>query len=1712
MTTSSNFSKGIITFLVLAFVSLVAAGFWQRVFQPVQSDYKTAEVATINFSQVNEKLDPVAFRERLDQILSLGSRFIGQEGMRAAAELVRQTFEKAGLEIQEHTIRSVAPVTEIRQLVRPDSPKEAESLVEIYPFMPNHLQPMTTGWEGVTGKLEVLNEETINSGKDFTNVIGVIDTRDGQFDSDYGFNWVRYARLGIKALILTHPDGMEQLPWDSVAQPIGGMVSSAPVNFVRLAAAPGIMDLVGEEVRLRVVTKWEEVENTTYFGVLKAPEEKGATEAVVFMAPYDAMSVLPDKAPGAIQAISLASMLQMVEALSANRSQLSRDMIFMAYGSSVIADDAVNHLARILQKNTLRAEENPLLRALGMETPEEENVRVAHLKTRIAQNEVMLERVESILEVLTKGKLLASIENAKKGLASLDGETRKFLEEQFEYVLNELTIELNEPVMEARVDYIRQGEPPIESAAFKRYFKAKQKYDATVTYAGYSPPNFIRDAPELLEEYNVRQRFLDRIKELAAYHLQVKNDYLQDIEVARLFNRYQNLVFLYNQIVPSRNVEALESLTWLNSFDIGSVESSAMHDLLRKQPAADAVNVVEPTRLTGTLDRQLEEAPRSVAGMVDRWGYATWFLFNLDRQETYREFASPVVEPFMLNVESYDDSLQTFGESMLSLAHGEVKIAPSTVQEWLYHTFSGQVMLSNVGASIVPNHPLQGAIVGNRSIEGQGLFGKPGYYMHPFVKTNPYGKYLLEFNSSDWAVRWYYYNTKRFEPLAASYDSDGFIQFIKDEGMEGQKLFRSTGLDMMSPSGRENVTIVAFRADPMAVFDLTNPQTLKSYASVRMVLAEGLTTPRKQVRFEAAGMSVTFLEPDQRYYVLFQSGAAGNELVEVTRAFMLGITEPEVFETDLDIDGPGYLTADHAVLNRVPVRTANSMVWLNGHRLALQNEFHMADEQTLDYHQKAEDYLADAVEPTNSLTEENSLARQAVTYATLNHPVIRQNVIEAVISIVWYLGLLVPFVFFFEKLVFGFPDVRKQLAAQAIIFLVVFGLLRILHPAFEMVRSSLMILLGFFIILISGGITFLFSGKFKENLEEIRKKQGKVEAAEVNKFGVLSSAFMLGLNNMHRRKVRTGLTCATLTLLTFVMISFTSTQNTLVKEDRPIGKGDYQGMLIRKDMYEQLSPEEVFSLRSEYGDRFNVAPRRYFVGELEPRSSTRYNPELRMVFNEEGLGARTLQLDSILQLSENEPLRNELEFLTEPVWFDEMDSSARPVPILMPSALSDQLGISPEQVESGDVEVLINGQPCLVIGIFETESLVTMQDLNGLDLRPFDIEGIPEATEGREIGSLLIPDDSPRIEPQNMIISPITSAFGRVPHGNLVWSSVAITMPEVSYKEAREVIDNLMERTGEPMYYGLDGVGYRGKRAREVTLGGLVDLIIPLVLAGLTVLNTMKGSVYERKDEIYVYNAVGISPRYVFFMFMAEAMVYAVVGSVLGYLVSQGVGRILTELGLTGGLNMTYASLSTIYASLTIMAAVFISTYFPARSAMEIAKPADEAGWKLPEPEEDVLQFDLPFNFDSHQRMAVLSFFDRYLLDHSEGGAGRFFSSTPVMGFVESDHGPVPQIEARIWLKPFDLAVSQRMQIQVPEDPETEQFKARIVFTRLTGTREAWTRLSKSYVGLIRRHFLHWRAVSAADREEMFHESRKRFEQDMNLTPEVPPDAAPSNA
>jgi hypothetical protein len=192
---------------------------------------------------------------------------------------------------------------------------------------------------------------------------------------------------------------------------------------------------------------------------------------------------------------------------------------------------------------------------------------------------------------------------------------------------------------------------------------------------------------------------------------------------------------------------------------------------------------------------------------------------------------------------------------------------------------------------------------------------------------------------------------------------------------------------------------------------------------------------------------------------------------------------------------------------------------------------------------------------------------------------------------------------------------------------------------------------------------------------------------------------------------------------------------------------------------------------------------------------------------------------------------------------------------------------------------------------------------------------------------------------------------------------------------------------------------------------------------------------------------------------------------------------------------MTFTSKTTIYASLTIAVSVFLSTWYPARQAMEIAAPSEDVGWQLPEPDGDRLEFSLPFTFDWRDRIAIMAFFERYFIEHGVGSSGPFFAGHPRFGVTDAldplaDDAYVPRIGATVWLKPFDLGVCQDLEISVPTDPETREYIARITLVRRSGTLENWTRLNYLFVGLIRKHFLYWRAVSREERERMFHEAR----------------------
>ncbi len=1690
-------------------------------------------------SLMQEALRPERVAQIHADILAHGSRYMGGEGATATANMIREAYERAGLEILEQDNLTVAPVTQFREIYLVDSNKDEDGYgqrlnnIEIYPFLPNHLQPVTTPDEGITGTLLRLTDEVIATRSSFEDCIGLIEATDEAVPQTLQYDWSRYAQLGVKALIVAHPDGMASIPWDRVANQMGGMVSSIPVNFVRLAATEEIFAHEGRTVRLRVRVRFEQVPNKTIIGILRAKggaATRESSDALVLLTNYDAMSILPDLAPGTMQAIPVATHLALVEGLSAYRDSLVRDVVFVSFGAQFMARDGDNNILKLLEENFLRAERDPIRdlfrtgpRQVATDDNDAASDRDAQDMARLRKWELerntnadILREVTALKELFTDARFLSDPAFTQQQFDILEAGSQKFLTEQVSHVLNTIVFELHEPMLQARLAFLRTGGEDTDSQTFNRYLAAKRAYDIAVMAAGQRPLSLLSSpdfGDEFAREHQLRQRVHDRLEHLARHHEFRERHLSQCVTILRTFIAYQKLIVFDNKMVPAAGEETRrESLSFwdgewgikTNMREMGSLVASARQRLASTDPTFGDRSIFEVPELSRWHSSDVSRHTIPVLHLsATEWtlfGYHMYTFMSFGRAQSYRHTFDPVERPFMRDVESMRHSIATFGELLLSVAHGNGRFAPIQLG-WLKKTFGGRVLASGLGQSIVPRYPIEGAVLASRSYFGF-EYSYPGFYQHPLLMTDPYGRYELVNTPSDFWVNNFIW-AFGFSPVAALHGPDGMIAWMKDEGETGQRLYKSVNLAWFEPR-IEDVTLVLFRASPLAYLDVTNPQRMTDFSGIRLFESRGLSALERFCHFRIQpdlGIGVSYVEPDESVYVGFEAGSSENDLAKLLRAFMLNVPRDwkemlRQAEPGREIVGPGYTGDDAGILRDTPLHMARSLASVNHRRLTLQQQHHMADEQTEDYHEKALGFLERAENPLIPKTESIRAARDSATYSMLNHPVLRSSLTEAVIGILYYLALLVPFVFFFEKLVFCHTDIRRQLASQVIIFLVVFVALNQLHPAFAIIRSSLMILLGFAVILIAGSMTLLFSEKFKENLEELSKHRGRVAAAEVNRVGVIGSAFMLGLNNMHRRKMRTWLTCGTLSLMTFAMISFTSVRTDIVNEEIAIGRAPYQGVLLKKDLFQRFTDAEVFAIRSKYEHIFDVSPRKMSLGTQNWIDKRGNNPELEIIHDRDG-HLRSQRFHSLIQMTHTDPLQTQLRVIAGHKWFtaEQVKGVAGvPPPIMIPDRMAENIGLRIEDVASAPVPVQVNGRTFEVIAVFEAESLAAIRDMDNRDILPYDIENMARI-HVMEGGEVIADESAPRLPTDRIAIAPLRDLGIQIPNEKDASNvSIALSLLHADPRSAREEIDVILEQTERPAYYGIGGMAYRGQRTRKAGISGLIDLAIPLLIVALTVLNTMKGSVHERRSEIAVYNAVGIAPKYVFFMFMAEAMVYVVVGSLCGYLLSQGIGRLLIALDMTGGMNMTFTSLTTIYASMAVGATVLISTWFPARTAMEIAQPAEEAGWKIPEPQDSTITFDLPFTFNWRDRMAVLVFCQRFLDDHGEGGSGSFYCLLPKPILGQNENGDdAPGVETTVWLKPYDLGVSQRATITIPRDPDTGEFKAWMQLEILSGSRDAWVRLNHRYVAEMRRHFLHWRAVSEEDRQAMFEEAREQF-------------------
>jgi len=314
--------------------------------------------------------------------------------------------------------------------------------------------------------------------------------------------------------------------------------------------------------------------------------------------------------------------------------------------------------------------------------------------------------------------------------------------------------------------------------------------------------------------------------------------------------------------------------------------------------------------------------------------------------------------------------------------------------------------------------------------------------------------------------------------------------------------------------------------------------------------------------------------------------------------------------------------------------------------------------------------------------------------------------------------------------------------------------------------------------------------------------------------------------------------------------------------------------------------------------------------------------------------------------------------------------------------------------------------------------------------------------------------------------------------------------------DARTLASRLAERFGLAIYAGEPGGTFVYHSSDSLSYAGVPNIIIPLIISVCIVLNTMIGSVYERKREIGVYTAVGLAPTHVSFLFIAEALAFAVISVVLGYLLAQTAAGLLSGTAIWAGMTANYSSLAGVAAMLLVIAVVLLSVIYPSKVAGEIAIPDVNRSWTLPEAEGGVISVYLPFLMRIREQEYAGGFLYDYYKSHQDISHGLFSTDDVQFAFEcpwdVPDKGPHPgeidtaflelrscfRLTAMVWLAPFDFGIKERVDILFLPDMKNPGFmEIQVTLRRVAGEAGMWKRLNKGFLDNLRKQLLVWRSL-----------------------------------
>jgi len=842
--------------------------------------------------------------------------------------------------------------------------------------------------------------------------------------------------------------------------------------------------------------------------------------------------------------------------------------------------------------------------------------------------------------------------------------------------------------------------------------------------------------------------------------------------------------------------------------------------------------------------------------------------------------------------------------------------------------------------------------------------------------------------------------------------------------------------------GALDIRDLTFEKINFAVYEVGSHAETLNFGATGGVIA--VTAPRPWEAGAAGGASgvssavhVVFVPPNRNVEILVYSGP---ELVGV-----------------LNNGGKGFnVGRGEQIIVSMPFAMTSDLCSLNNYRLSIANSYYLfsGGMRAESFHNWALNNMSTALKYIEEKNYEK--AYSSILFAWSNaytaYLETKKLYYESIQSYVVFILLLSAFVLFFERLL----NLKGYASAIVIVALsgALLALMYFVHPGMRLASNPFMVAFSGVVLVLLIPLIFIVFSETKFHIESEQKRLVGEHYAKLSKAAAVFLALSTAPSNLRKRPLRSGLTVFTVATITAALVTCTSAYFYTGMRELPGAQPPYLGILLYKRGWSAMPIESVRLLKATVSGSGTVAASGFIAPSWAGPTQTdvvrvkgKYcNATYRAIWGLDPEAGEIYGFEKVLVAGR--------WLLPTDVWA---------------AVVSDDIYAA--GVELGDT-IVVMGNEFTVVGVVSRIALSAIRDLNGQGIVPIDY--VKESQKVRGGG---ISEKPERLEGQYIIIPFITF---RMLGGSAITISAKISEESV----VRRLAGALTEMLSTDVYAGLPEGVIVFRKAVAFAWLGLATVLIPLVIGGLMLLNTMLTSLYERSREIRVLSSVGVSPTQISLLFLTETLTIALIGTVVGYIAGLTAIHWLLRTGeLPFGI-VNYSSYFVVLSLLLSIAMTASSAAYPAVVAARALTPSLERRYKITKPRGDLWEIPMPFTIAGDEELKgfinyLYEFLNAYRMERM--GAFMIRNLTVKEEVVRGEK--LLSLSAIVHLSPYEQGIVQEATLRARYDAASRKYLFLLVLKRLEGIYTLWVQNNRPFIDAVRKQFLVWKGLSAEEKK-----------------------------